>query len=341
MSHLSFDFLQECDHAPRLTEMAAFFSATASGLSGVPRKRPVVDLRLVQQDQGMIDFISKHQTLWGRFDPHYFSSIPYRLEEEARLGHALFTYGLDRGSYSLPVGYYVLGSAEGTFARTLGTMANGVIRTLSCSPNDENRESFYLHGDPEFSSFFLGPFHRLDASYLLADPVLRQLYGKFDIILEDTTFQMYSPNRSAQIAFVKSHLKDDGIMLFIEKFRHPDPAEYARRELQKDYGYKARFFSSNEIDQKNETILKTMNLNEVTHEDMAQAIAQHFRYASLTWNSGNFYTVAASNSASNLQDLIGRMCEPCIPNEYVYSDLPQSMAGLAIDLPSFRKVVGP
>lgn len=339
MSGPSSEFLAECENAPRLNEMFAFFSETAAGKAGMPAKRPIPDVRLLQHDQRLLSFGTEHEKSWGRFDPHYFSSIPYRLEEEIRLGAALLDYGTRKGGAGAPVGYYVLGAAEGTMARVLGTMAAGSILTLSCSPNKENEESFHTHGKPEFSSFFLGPFHRLTMEFMETDPILKQLPGGFDIIVEDTTFQMYSPNRSAQIGFVKSFLKDDGIFIFNEKFRHPDEQQYAHRELQKDFGYKARFFSAEEVARKNRLILKRMNENEVTLAEMAAAIREHFNHAAITWNSGNFYTLAASNDLWNLKSFAGSLCEPCIPFEYCYEDLPKALPGFSTNVAPFRQAV--
>lgn len=330
------EFYDECDNAPRLNEMFAFFSATASGKSGAPLQCPRLNPRLLEYDAQLIRFAKRQRALWGNFDPHYFSSIPYRLEEEIRLGDALLEYARNSKDARSPAGYYILGAAEGTFARTMAELAQGVILTLSCSPNRENMESFYQFGRPRFSAFFNGPFHRLPPSFVNNHPVLRTVGGKFDVIVEDTTFQMYSANRVAQIGFVKQFLKDDGIFLFVEKFRHPDTAEYVRRELQKDYGYKVRYFSQDQIDQKNKQVLERMNLNEVTLEAMANALREHFSYACITWNSGNFYTLAASNSAANLCELVALMCEPCIPYEYVYENLPAPLPGFGIGLPGFR-----
>ncbi|MGN6448448.1 MAG: class I SAM-dependent methyltransferase [Brucella intermedia] len=338
MTTIPSKFMHECERAPRLNEMFSFFSATASGRSGAPKKNPAVDPRLLQFDNRLSRFAKIQQSLWGNFDPHYFSSIPYRLEEEIRLGDALLEYGISKAQVrGGPVGYYVLGAAEGTFARTLSSMATGSILTLSCSPNEENEESFYRRGRPQYSTFFLGPFHRLTSSFLSTDAILKPLAGKFDVILEDTTFQMYSSNRSAQIEFVKQYLRDDGIFLFVEKHTQPNQEEYLRRELQKDYGYKARYFSSADIDKKREAILQRMNLNEVSLENMAFAIGEHFSHACITWNSGNFYTIAASNDADNLHALVGNMCEPCIPNEYVYEELPAALPGSPTGLPVFRQ----
>ncbi|RWK66860.1 class I SAM-dependent methyltransferase [Mesorhizobium sp.] len=332
------DFFVECDKAPRLNEMADFFSTTAAGRSGVPIKVPSVDARLLQGDMSLESFTNVHRQLWGRFDPHYFSSIPYRLEEAVRLGDAFLRYGCAIGNEDSAARFYVLGDAEGTLARTLAQLGNGKIQTLSCSPNKENEESFFLHGRPAHATFFLGPFHHLTRSRIASRPSLRHFSDRFDIILEDTTFQMYSPHRKEQIGFVKQHLKDDGIFLFLEKFKQIDSEEYFRRELQKDYGYKNRFFNPSEIKRKNELILKQMNLNETTLDDMSAALAAYFKYGCVTWNCGNFYTLAASNNADNLRRLISAMAPPCLPNEYVYMEAPASLPGLAFELPPFRRL---
>lgn len=336
MSKASSKFIQECENAPRLNEMFSFFSATASGRSGAPQRPPRSDLRLLEYDSKLVRFAKKQRGLWGHFDPHYFSSIPYRLEEEIRLGDALLEYGKSDRRGRSPVGYYVLGAAEGTFARAVADLGAGSILTLSCSPNKENEESFFRFGRPCFSAFFPGPFHRLTPSILSTDPILQPLGGKFDVIMEDTTFQMYSPNRSEQIDFVKQYLKKDGIFLFVEKFRQADPAEYLRRELQKDCGYKVRYFSPDQIEQKTRQILKRMNLNEVTLQTMAAEIGEHFNHACMTWNSGNFYTLAASDNAENLSELVEHMFKPCIPQEYVYENLPNVLPGFSMELPGFR-----
>ncbi|MER8453839.1 class I SAM-dependent methyltransferase [Mesorhizobium sp. M1428] len=332
------DFFLECNKAPRLNEMAEFFSATAGGRSGVPIKFPSVDTRLFQGDVSLESFANVHRQLWGHFNPHFFCSIPYSLEEEVRLGDAFLRYGCAIGNVGSPARFYVLGGAEGTLARTVATLGKGKIQTLSCSPNKENEESFFLHGRPAHATFFLGPFHHLTRSRMAETPELSHFSDRFDIILEDTTFQMYSSNRTAQIGFVKRHLKDDGVFLFLEKFSQAESGGYLRRELQKDHGYKARFFNPDDIKRKNEVILKQMNLNETTLDDMSAALAAYFKYGCVTWNCGNFYTLAASNSADNLRRLISTMAPPCIPNEYVYIEAPASLPGLAFDLSPFRSL---
>ncbi|SFO00448.1 hypothetical protein SAMN03159463_00829 [Mesorhizobium sp. NFR06] len=309
------DFLAECDRAPRINEMTGFFAATAAGKSGMPIRRPVADARLLPSDDLLRDLVGLHANRQGFFDQHYHGSIPYRLEEECRMAHAVLNYARQRGA---PLSLYSLGTAEGTMARTLSEFSGGQILSLSCSPNPENYKCFMAYGEPPHAEFFIGPFHWLTKDALGSDRRLAKFAPGFDLILEDTTFQMYSPNRSKQIEFVAQHLKDGGIFVFVEKFRAADENDYMRREQQKDYGFKSRYFPQDEIERKKTAVLNTMFNNEVTLEEMSRAVSAHFRHCEMTWNSGNFCSLAASNSKENLSLYLSQMAAPAIPHEYVY-----------------------
>jgi len=82
---------------------------------------------------------------------------------------------------------------------------------------------------------------------------------------------MYSPNRTKQIEFVTQHLKEGGIFVFVEKFQAAEVKDYQRREDQKDFGFKARYFSHDEIEGKKNAVLRTMFNNEVTLDEMSRA----------------------------------------------------------------------
>ncbi|TJX21813.1 MAG: class I SAM-dependent methyltransferase, partial [Mesorhizobium sp.] len=151
---------------------------------------------------------------------------PYRLEEECRMAHGVLRYARIRGA---PLSLYSLGTAEGTMARTLSELSRGQIHSLSCSPNAENYKCFMAYGEPPDAEFFVGPFHRLTKAVLNSNARLGKFASGFDIILEDTTFQMYSPNRPKQIEFVAQHLKEGGIFVFLEKFRAVEDSDYQRR----------------------------------------------------------------------------------------------------------------
>ncbi|QXZ80789.1 class I SAM-dependent methyltransferase [Rhizobium sp. L51/94] len=316
------DFIVECDRAPRLNELSEFFSTTAAGQTGMPIRPPKLDYRLFPLDSTFKRFSALHPLRQGPFDQHYLGSIPYRFEEECRMGCAILKYARARkGRLKL----YTLGTAEGTMARVIAELGNGRIDTLSCSPNVENLRSFYAYGVPPHATFFHGPFHHLTARKIQDDDELRAFTGGFDIIVEDTTFQMYSPNRFDQIRFVSQHLRKDGLFIFIEKFRHDDAEEYHRRERQKDHGFKARFFTPSDIRKKEETVLTRMNRNEVSLANIAKTLSRFFEHTFVTWNSGNFYSLVSSNSAKNLDLFLSKLCPAAIPGEYVYTDLPHRL----------------
>lgn len=318
------DFMAECDRGLRINELNGFFASTAAGKTGMPVRTPLADTRLLPGDDLLRRLVSQHAARQGHFDQHYHGSIPYRLEEECRMAHALLKYALQR---STPLTLYSLGTAEGTMARTLSELAAGHVQSLSCSPNPENYQCFLGYGEPPHAEFFLGPFHRLTKDVLATTPRLQQFASGFDVILEDTTFQMYSPNRAKQIEYVSQHLKPDGIFVFVEKFRTHDIDEYQRRERQKDLGFKTRYFPPDEIENKRSAVLDRMFSNEVSLAQMSDAIRQHFRYCAMTWNSGNFYSLAVSNAKENLDRYLSQMAAPAIPHEYVYdTDLPRDPA---------------
>lgn len=144
----------------------------------------------------------------------------------------------------------------------------------------------------------------------------------FDIIIEDTTFQMYSPDRDAQIKFTIKLLKKDGLFIFTEKFKC-DKDEYLAREIQKDMSFKRRFFTEEQLDSKRNDVLRVMSTNEVTIEEMKETLDKYFKYKAIYWNSGNFYSIVASSSESKIKQFLSLFSKPCIPSEYVYCDLPK------------------
>jgi hypothetical protein len=312
-------FIEECENAPRLNELSDFFRETAAGNAGLPTKQRVADTRLLPNDGLMHRFVALHARRQGYFDQHYHSSIPYRLEEECRMAYTLLRYSLPSPQ---EVSLYSLGTAEGTMARTLSELSQGKIQSLSCSPDKENFDCFMAYGEPPHADFFLGPFHRLTKEHIRSQRKLQRFARGFDFILEDTTFQMYSPNRHDQIEFVSQHLKRGGIFLFLEKFRSANEREYAGRESQKDLGFKTNYFAPEQIAQKAKQVLVRMHESEVSLQAMASAVYKSFKHCVVTWNSGNFYGLAASNSAENLQRYLSLMPEPAIPHEYVYEPTP-------------------
>ncbi|EPW0614317.1 hypothetical protein ACWBEF_005332, partial [Escherichia coli] len=280
------DFIKSCYAAPRINKMADFFSSTASGVKHKPLKHVKIDNRLFPSPEYIIfsDYLTKNS---GPFVNHYFCSIPYSKEEECRLGVTIMKYASHRNK---PLSLWCLGMAEGAMARTISQLSKGQVLSLTTSPTKENEPVFFSHGSHIHSYFICSPFFLVHEEIKNNNPELFP-HG-FDIIIEDTTFQMYSPDREQQIKHVKKTLKYDGIFIFTEKFS-TSTKEYQIREYQKDFSFKQRYFSQDEIDAKKENVLNIMNLNEVTLERMITAIKSHFKYYSVYWNSGNFYSIAA------------------------------------------------
>jgi len=306
---------------PRLSKMADFFENTASGLNGMPEIVNMGDVTLFKGDKPTISFYELHKSLRGNFDKHFYASIPYILEEECRVGSAICNYLIAReGIQSI----YILGAAEGTMARTIGEYGKGKIKTLSCSPTKANQENFFKHGIPKNSYFALAPFLEITnpRDYF-------PCYEGFDIIIEDTTFQMYNNDRYSQIEFTKKKLKPDGIIGFIEKFAHDSIEDFLRREEMKDYFFKKRFFSSSDIQTKREDVLNTMHNCLVTLEAFKNICLKFFDYAVAIWNSGNFYTIYASNSKQNLLNILSLMPKSFTPSEFIHDPVPFCLYGLS------------
>lgn len=327
--------IEQWRKAPRLNAFASFFNNTASGISGAPDlKEPAPDKSLLQHDIESLVFWDSHRKLWGHFDSHYFASIPFRLEEECRLGSAILAYGLAvwaRKGRAATV--YTLGAGEGTFVRTLGKLGDGRLKTLCCSPTAGNRERFYAKRGSNNAHFYYGPFFELTKECYWRNADLQAFREGFDVLLEDTTFQMYGPDRGNQLAFVVPRIRQDGVFIQIQKLSHADREQYDRRERQKDEGFKARFFTKAQIASKKSEILETMANCEVGLEETIAALRQRFRYAIITWNSGNFYTIVSSNSERSLKDLVIAMIKPAIPAEFCYEKLPVTLLNDGVAVP--------
>ncbi|MCR2019361.1 hypothetical protein NSB04_06325 [Blautia pseudococcoides] len=317
---------------PRINKMADFFENTAAGIAGMPKVAYWGGEENFRGNRVCIDFYKEHCRQRGIFDNHFFSSIPFILEEECRLGASILSYLLNKGGGHI----YTLGTAEATMARTIGKLGSGDIKTFSCTPTASNLISFNRLGIPQNSFLHIAPYCEIEISdirkYIPA-------FSGFDIIVEDTTFQMYSSHRTIQIDFVKKKLKSDGIFCFIEKFNCDDPEEYLSREINKDRNFKARYFDETSIVEKRRDVLETMGNGQVTINEFEKCLMNHFQYAAIIWNSTNFYSIVASNSKVNLLELIAGMPDAFITREFCYLvKLPIPLYGIPeIEIPRLER----
>lgn len=317
--------IEKWRNAPRLTSFATFFDRTASGQSGAPDlSEPEIDMGILDFDLDVAVFADTYQRLRGTFDSHYVASIPYRYEEACRMGAAILPFALRTWARNgSPTTIYTLGTGTGRMSRALATLGDGRIKTLCCSPTAANREAFYANRGSEHAHFFLGPFFELDAERYASDPDLVGFRGGFDVLVEDTTFQMYDSDRRKQLEFIAPKIRPGGVLVLVQKLAQRDPRVYEARERQKDEQFKSKFFSGSQIAEKKDVVVSTMSTLQVDLETTASALASFFRYAALTWNSGNFYTIVASNSRASILELVSLMLKPAIPPAYCYESLPK------------------
>lgn len=310
--------------APRLNAFASFFERTASGIDGAPHiGAPEPEVDLLAHDLDAMVFWDTHRRLWGHFDSHYFASIPYRLEEECRLATAILSFGLETWArMGRAATIYTLGAGAGTLARALAKLGDGRIETINCSPTNGNRVCFFANRGSDHASFYHGPFFELDDQRYAADHTLQPFRDGYDILLEDTTFQMYGRDRKNQIGFIAQRVRHNGILVQVQKLLQSDPDAYREREHQKDSVFKTRFFAPDQIIEKKRGVLDLMFDFQVDLETSRSALKSFFRYSVVTWNSGNFYTIVSSNSKQSISTLVTSMTNPAVPKEFCYEQLP-------------------
>jgi hypothetical protein len=311
--------------APRLHEFTDFFERTASGLEGAPDfGAPAAEPDLLSFDLDCLTYADTHRRLWGKFENHYFASIPFRLEEECRIAASAFRFCLMAWAREKrPATLYTLGAGAGSLSRSLAKLGDGRIKTLNCSPTVGNRVCFYEKRGSEHANFFEGPFFELDEERYSTDDDLVSFRDGYDVLVEDTTFQMYGRDRDNQTRFVARSVREAGILVQVQKLLHQDPQVYAERERQKDEMFKPRFFATAQIAEKKREILNTMADFQVDMAATTAALKTCFRYSVVTWNSGNFYTIISSNSRHSMIDFVSSLVKPAIPASFCYEALPR------------------
>lgn len=308
----------------RLEHLFPVFAKIANGDAGVPLHVVRYNPDLFDRDPAILAYAEHREIFAGPFNRHFVASLPYVLEEQSRMGSALLTYLLEISiREDRPARLYTLGDGAGVTARTVTSMAMGRIISLNCSPNPENAIEF-ASNCPEGAHFFLGPFWELTPEKLtqIAQSVFRD---GFDVIVEDTTFQMYGKEREEPLSLALRHLKENGILIAIEKFMHPLHDEFCAREAQKDNDFKSHHFTQDQINEKRSTILKKMDRQLVTLDQFAVALSRFFEHGVVTWNSGNFSTVASSNAGENLSRLVELLGKPAIPANFLYGQIPRDL----------------
>jgi SAM-dependent methyltransferase len=304
---------------PRVNSLLEVFERIASGRSQVPR----------QCAEAAPDFLRgsaeyrRHDRIFraclATFYRHGCASIPYEIEELARVDAALLRLAVRRGaSEDAPLTYWETSSADGTRGRTLAEYAGGRILTLTDSPSQANRREFERSAPHPRAYFHHGPWVDLTPEFLDHQSMHPAFRAGFDVIWENTTFQMYGNKRVDQIAYIKRVLKPDGLVLFFEKMNHPDRVRYERAEHVKDAVFKARYFEPRDVLSKRREILAVMEAGQVTLDELAAAARVHFLCGALIWNSTNFYEVVATDSRGALDAFLSELPDAYVPDEFAF-----------------------
>lgn len=301
---------REHERAPRNTSLLRVFEGIASGQRMMPSVAVKADPKVLGRstEYERVNHLLKRNE--GRFYPHACASIPFILEEKLRLIMAFsrfFSASIEHKAYR----FWETSSADGTLGRTLAEYCNGRVYTLSDSPNSSNMQDFERLKRHNFSFFHLGPFVDITPGFLHLN--YPQFVDGFDVIWENTTFQMYGPDRVRQIAYIKRVLKPQGLVVFQEKMNHEVRSTYELQERLKNEVFKPRYFTEEQISEKNNGILMEMERGQTTLREFISAAQQHFRFLVLTWNCGNFYQIVASNDFDSVQRFVSGLDEPFVP----------------------------
>ncbi len=322
-------------HSPRVNDLAGRFAAIATGISNKPSTTPLEEESLEASFQGDIDALAFYEVCkerFGVFGRHFIASVPYSLQEWCRLGAAVTQYLLKLYQQEKrPTFFQSIGSAEGVIARSVAELGQGAIYTLTNSSTAENQVEFYKNA-PKTAFFFSGPYFDISPDLFRIKPELEIFKDGFDIIFEDTCFQMHATNRKEQIAWVCQNLRDDGLFLAWEKCSLEENEEYQRREYLKDTLFKSRYFTVDQIKEKGNTILNRMETGQVSLKKLVEDISFTFKHAAVIWNSGNFYTIVAANQANRIEQFCNYLAPPYIPENFNHIKVPDTLHGPKLNL---------
>ncbi|OUM05282.1 hypothetical protein BW686_22495 [Pseudomonas syringae] len=288
-----------------MLKLAEHFNRLATGASQVPLQSLDSHLRCEIQDRCVLDYHDRLIAGAGPLFSHFLASVPYILEELARVGVALTRfaqrYGRETGqTFSL----FEVDAFDGSQGRALADHSHGLIQSFTSSPNGANQIAFDRYADPALSLFFPQSVFKVTRE-LLQTPEYDRFSEGFDFIYEMAAFQFYTRDRVGQISHIKQFLKPGGLVFFLEKLNHPDPEEYLLRERIKDEQFKTRYFSEEEIRWKREQMLEHMQNGQVTLEELVSALSARFRCVHLLWSSSNFCEFIASDDPEKIEQFLG------------------------------------
>ncbi|RQR52611.1 class I SAM-dependent methyltransferase [Burkholderia sp. Bp9125] len=311
-----------------MVRMAEYFDDLATGRTQVPRQPVQTRIRDSISDRNVLAYHDLMISNAGPLFSHFLASVPCILEEMSRVGVALTRLSQKRANNGRLFSFYEIDGFDGSNGRTLAKHSDGLIRTLTSSPNKANEIHFNRFADHSTSKFHAESFLCVNRYVLDERADLHEFRHGFDYLYETAAFQFYGQDRENQIGHVASLLKDDGLAFFLEKLNHADPTEYNRREQVKDNLHKSHYFTPEEIEWKRQQMLSQMHNGQVSFDELIKAIHRHFQHVYLIWNSTNFYEFVASNNEENLETFVGTLGKPYLAEEFRFEN------------PFLRKVTG-
>ncbi|HDS1695277.1 MULTISPECIES: class I SAM-dependent methyltransferase [Pseudomonas] len=300
-------------HQSAMLKLAEHFHSLATGASQVPSQSLDSHLKSQIDDPQVLEYHDRLLAGAGPLFSHFLASVPYVLEELSRIGVTLSrlvsAYPPRAGQrYSI----FEVDAFDGSNGRALAGQSQGLILSLTSSPNRANQIAFERYADPALSHFYPHSFFKMNTK-LLQKPEYKAFSQGFDFIYEMAAFQFYNRNRAQQIAHIKRFLKPSGLAFFLEKLNHPDSEEYLRREKIKDEVFKTRYFKVEEIRWKRQQMLVQMQNGQVTMEELVGALSARFKHVHLLWNSSNFCEFVASDDEQRIErflKLLGPVVQP-------------------------------
>lgn len=301
-----------------MLKLADHFHSLAIGASQVPLQSLNSHLLSGAEDPKLISYHNELVNNAGPLFLHFLASVPYILEELSRIGVALKSFATKKLVSGVgPLSFLEADAFDGSNSRALASQAGGFFRTLTTSPNKANRLVFEEHADRNRSHFFPESIFRLSRQSLLTYECADFGDG-FDIVYEMAAFQFYSKDRVSQISHLKSLLKPGGLAFFLEKHNQPSASEYEKRENVKDFNFKTRYFTKDEIEWKKAQMLDQMENGQVLFEEFKSALSCKFKYFCLLWNSTNFYEVVASDDLNNLTRFLSDLGPIVQPEQFCF-----------------------
>lgn len=279
-----------------------FFSSVTKGTFG----KSLVPFHPHIELPGHQDAILTRTAHSGNFDDHINKSIPTFYESQIGTAHALSK--LPHGSHVLDIG-----ASEGSFGKSISQLSNGHVKTTSLDPNLDMAHHFAtsstVPGADYSTDAFGGGFHDGEREVPSHNPK-----HKYDAIHEAMAFQFMDSNRHAQVQEVLRHLKPGGLFITSQKFRTKD---WDAHERLKDSGHKNKYFTQDELKQKQSKVGFSQSPGEEKAVGMVDnmvpdslyehLLKQHFKHVVQHWDAGNFKGYVASDDGKKIGEFLRNM----------------------------------